>query len=577
MIQDNLTEVSRFHFLNKKMKAQGSIEYLVIIAAVLVVSGLVIYLVTGSAGGSKQDILYGNCVAATQQCKLLKAVNSHDTCKVCENQCIEPATGEPLFPGIIECCQSGNSSGIYVGSTSCDGVIPTTCNNNGTCDAGETNTNCPGDCPVAPPTCTDVDKDGYFVFDVTDCPAGNDCNDGNASINPGAVEVCIGNVDDDCDGDIDCADSECVGSPPCVGGPELCNNGVDDDGDGDIDCDDSECVGSPPCPIKVWAVGSYPEGIYRGSIIFNLTNPPVDLFLEQYKYQTGTSADPFFSVDMLNDGQYGYAVGKSGFIGTSNGGKNWNLMGLDTGPTFAKVDILDIMNAYVVIQDSDSNHMSVFKTINAGTTWVRVLEDFADPAWYGGSPGVGPGLDFIDVNNGWVTGTKGGNGVLFSTNDGGLTWQNQLLLPGYSCPIISRSYKDIDAIDANTAWFVGTQGLICHTSDAGANWNPQPSSLPTAMLMAVDFVNENVGYVGAYEGAVIKTIDGGATWTQMDSLGNGLYDLDFLTEDIGFVATSAGSGVKNTTDGGVTWSGVPVDWPESFGNLYAIDVINDIE
>ena len=48
-------------------------------------------------------------------------------------------------------------------------------------------------------------------------------------------EICDNGEDDDNDGDVDCADSEC---PRCI---EICDNGVDDDFDGDVDADDLDC------------------------------------------------------------------------------------------------------------------------------------------------------------------------------------------------------------------------------------------------------------------------------------------------------------------------------------------------
>lgn len=75
--------------------------------------------------------------------------------------------------------------------------------------------------PVTPPTCTDNDSDGYGV--CPDCGTvngctydGDDCNDGNASVNPGATEVCNDGIDNDCDGNSDCDDSDCVGDPACL-------------------------------------------------------------------------------------------------------------------------------------------------------------------------------------------------------------------------------------------------------------------------------------------------------------------------------------------------------------------------
>jgi hypothetical protein len=65
-------------------------------------------------------------------------------------------------------------------------------------------------------------------------------------LRPAVDEVdCTNDVDDDFDGDRDCADWQCRDAPECV---EVCGNGVDDDGDGMEDCYDASCDFDPSCP-----------------------------------------------------------------------------------------------------------------------------------------------------------------------------------------------------------------------------------------------------------------------------------------------------------------------------------------
>jgi putative metal-binding protein len=107
--------------------------------------------------------------------------------------------------------------------------------------------------------CFDNDEDGYVDYSGGCWPPSSatcgDCNDADASIHPGASEVCNG-TDDDCDGTIDedLGQTTCFGGPPgicehvidnCVDGvPQRCNeefrnievcNGLDDDCDGYTD------------------------------------------------------------------------------------------------------------------------------------------------------------------------------------------------------------------------------------------------------------------------------------------------------------------------------------------------------
>jgi len=75
-------------------------------------------------------------------------------------------------------------------------------------------------------------------------------------------EACAGGLDEDRDGDIDCADADCEGAAcgtagapgtcsggQCAGGEvgPACLNGFDDDRDGAADCDDADCSGTCAC------------------------------------------------------------------------------------------------------------------------------------------------------------------------------------------------------------------------------------------------------------------------------------------------------------------------------------------
>jgi hypothetical protein len=62
-----------------------------------------------------------------------------------------------------------------------------------------------------------------------------------------AESDCSNGIDDDVDGRVDCADSDCRESSFCLAGGENCGNGQDDDGDGAVDCADPDCRLHPLC------------------------------------------------------------------------------------------------------------------------------------------------------------------------------------------------------------------------------------------------------------------------------------------------------------------------------------------
>ena len=90
------------------------------------------------------------------------------------------------------------------------------------------------------------------VSSVEECDDGNTANgDGcssTCSIETAATETnCADGADDDADGAVDCADSDCASDGACATPAEDCANGSDDDGDGQADCADSDCAAAPDC------------------------------------------------------------------------------------------------------------------------------------------------------------------------------------------------------------------------------------------------------------------------------------------------------------------------------------------
>lgn len=70
----------------------------------------------------------------------------------------------------------------------------------------------------------------------------------------GRTNCCFNGTDDDYNGLIDCADSDCTSDVHCQ--PENCTNGVDDNANGLIDCLDTQCSTAPSC-TAAWLQSKY--------------------------------------------------------------------------------------------------------------------------------------------------------------------------------------------------------------------------------------------------------------------------------------------------------------------------------
>ena len=99
------------------------------------------------------------------------------------------------------------------------------------------------------PDARDDDGDSY----TSKASGGDDCNDADPAVHPGAIEVCTDGKDNDCDEAADCEEAACSDKAcgPILGAScvqprcaeRSCNDDVDNDGDGTRDCADSDCAG----------------------------------------------------------------------------------------------------------------------------------------------------------------------------------------------------------------------------------------------------------------------------------------------------------------------------------------------
>jgi len=206
-------------------------------------------------------------------------------CNGLEDSNRDPALSEPCYSGWIDGDNDGfditfdcndNNASVNPGAVEiCDDTIDNDCNRladtqDPACSSG----------PV------DADSDGY---DET-----VDCNDNNASVNPGAAEICNDAIDNDCNGLIDLLDPVCNAGPVDAdsdsydetvdcndndasinpGMAEICDDAKDNDCNGLIDLQDHVC-GAVICTDDD-ADGYSVEGGDCGSIDCNDADPNIN-------------------------------------------------------------------------------------------------------------------------------------------------------------------------------------------------------------------------------------------------------------------------------------------------------------
>lgn len=125
-------------------------------------------------------------------------------------------------------------------------------------------------------------------------------------------------------------------------------------------------------------------------------------------------------------------------------------------------------------------------------------------------------------------------------------------------------------VDRQEGWAAGADGVVWHTLDGGATWEPQP--VPTkGTLHGMQFVTPYIGYVAGREeiqasggsaGVLLATRDGGLNWARIaPGALPGLHAVAFTDDRSGIVAGDTTDrwpgGLFRTVDGGRSWQPIP--------------------
>ncbi|MBE0572478.1 MAG: T9SS type A sorting domain-containing protein [Ignavibacteriaceae bacterium] len=135
----------------------------------------------------------------------------------------------------------------------------------------------------------------------------------------------------------------------------------------------------------------------------------------------------------------------------------------------------------------------------------------------------------------------------------------------------ANSLKKIFFTDSSTGWVVGDKGTFVKTTD-GSEWRAIYFDSIRANIKSISFINKNFGWAvsgldgNTQEGRVFKTSDAGQSWSQIYFFNKILYDVKFISENIGWVV---GFGIiSKTTDGGISWNDQMLDPTAKFYSCF---------
>jgi len=231
-----------------------------------------------------------------------------------------------------------------------------------------------------------------------------------------------------------------------------------------------------------------------------------------------------------------------------------------------------------------TNHGYLYSSNDGGVTWEhRLFDDTIQLV----------DIAFVDSLHGAVA-ERGGR--VYFTDDGGATWDQtytndpNLADAGDSLPLGGQK-SGLAALNMQTAWVYGViyapgTVYLYRTEDGGANWNEQSLPLPQGVENAelsvehIAFITPNFGFLTMritsddINLAVYVSDDSGKTWSLTPTLIPGAGAADFLSANE--VVIYNGSQFYVTRDAAHTWSIIPPDvlFGESFAGMDFVNALS---
>ncbi len=196
--------------------------------------------------------------------------------------------------------------------------------------------------------------------------------------------------------------------------------------------------------------------------------------------------DPALTIIRMLDENNGWGLTDTSVVRTNNGGSTWHVLNPKSPQPlgyFVASSFLDEQHAWVLVPDqNDMLKGTLFSTSDGGMTWNSA------PVPFGGGD-----LEMLDAKRGWMLASlgaaMGSMGVaVYQTNDGGATWKetytNDPNQPNTSNSLPLGGLKDgMTPTDMSNAFvggiiYIPGKTYLFHTGDQGTSWQPVQVKTP---------------------------------------------------------------------------------------------------
>jgi|AntRauTorckE6833_2_1112554.scaffolds.fasta_scaffold00354_23 photosystem II stability/assembly factor-like uncharacterized protein len=275
---------------------------------------------------------------------------------------------------------------------------------------------------------------------------------------------------------------------------------------------------------------------------------------------------PLFWTSLDSHSENWIATGESGATATFTLADDTLHTDIITGLDIADISFGDSDHG-VFVTGRDKVQARIFSTTDGGTTWEERLKldgrkEFNSVGFAGGQYVWAIGTDHYTGDSRWL---------IYLSLDKGETWTELAL----DFPVHEQlNYMEkVQFLDIENG-FIKIEDVLLRTTDSGATWEKtvEPTSLSFTDFHTIHFLDSQNGWM-AGDDHIVFTSDGGTTWEtkfQQDNQSTEIIEIFALNNSTVYVSMQHGKLMK-TTDAGDTWSDLNPSTSYDLNDLHFID------